>query len=48
MSWAAAADPELHGRLSSMSDPFDQAAAVGEALAAALRPDRSDAEEYLE
>ena len=48
MSWAAAADPELHGRLSSMSDPVDQAAAVGEALGTALQPERSDAEEYLE
>ncbi len=48
MSWAAAADPGLHARLSSMADPSDHAAAVGEALEAALRPDRSDAEEYLE
>ncbi|HEY3338774.1 MAG TPA: hypothetical protein VGK18_09745 [Propionicimonas sp.] len=48
MSWAAAADPALHARLSTMSDPGDQAAAVGEALGAALQPDRSDAEEYLE
>jgi hypothetical protein len=48
MSWAAAAAPELHARLSSMADPQDQAAAVGEALGAALRPERADADEYLE
>ena len=48
MSWAAAADPELHARLSSMDDPSDQAAAVGEALGAALQPDRRNAEEDLE
>jgi hypothetical protein len=48
MSWAAAADPKLHTRLSSMADPADQAAAVGEALGASLQPDRADAEEYLE
>ena len=48
MSWAAAADHGLHARLSSMADPIDHAAAVGEALAAALRSDRSDAEEFLE
>ncbi len=48
MSWAAAADPGLHARLSSMADPADEAAAVGEALGAALHPDRADADEYLE
>ena len=47
MSWAAAAHPELHARLSNMADPLDQAAAVGEALGAALQPDRAG-EEYLE
>jgi hypothetical protein len=47
MSWAASADHELHARLSSMDDPSDQAAAVGEALGAALQPDRSN-EDYLE
>lgn len=48
MSWAAAADPGLHVRLASLADPLDHAAAVGEALGAALQPDRADAEEYLE
>ncbi|HQV95963.1 MAG TPA: hypothetical protein PLF41_15995 [Anaerolineales bacterium] len=48
MSWAAAAAPELHARLSSMADPEDQAIAVGEALEAALQPERADPDEYLE
>lgn len=48
MSWAAAAAPELHARLSSMADADDQAAAVGEALGAALRPEPASADEYLE
>jgi hypothetical protein len=48
MAWAASAAPELHSRLSSMADPEDQAAAVGEALRAALRPERADADDYLE
>jgi hypothetical protein len=48
MAWAAAADPALHARLNSLADPLDHAAAVGEALNAALHPDRADAGEYLE
>jgi hypothetical protein len=48
MSWAAAVDSGLHARLSSMDDPSDQAAAVGEALGAALRRDRAHPDDYLE
>lgn len=48
MAWAAAVDPGLHALLSSMADPSDQAAAVGEALGATLRPEGADGNEYLE
>ncbi len=36
LAWAASADPQLHDRLNTMADPFDQAVAVGEALGAVL------------
>jgi hypothetical protein len=48
LSWAAAVDPELHIRLNTMSEPLDQAVAVGEALGAALRPERGPADDYLD
>ncbi|MDQ7992943.1 MAG: hypothetical protein AAGC63_09255 [Propionicimonas sp.] len=39
--WAQAESPELAGRLGTLDDPEDQAAAVGQALAELLRqPDR--------
>jgi hypothetical protein len=48
LSWAAAMDPELHDRLNTMAEPLDHAVAVGEALGAALQPDRAGVEEYLD
>ncbi|MEA4943958.1 MAG: hypothetical protein VB080_05900 [Propionicimonas sp.] len=36
--WAAAENPALAGRLATLDDPEDQAAAVGQALALLLRP----------
>ena len=38
LDWAAAADPELGGRLNNVNDPADQAQAVGAALGALLAP----------
>ena len=48
LSWAAAVDPELLVRLNTMTDPLDQAVAVGEALGAALQPERVAADDYLD
>jgi len=48
LSWAAAVDPGLHVRLNTMTDPFDHAAAVGEALGAALQPEQPVSDDYLE
>jgi hypothetical protein len=48
LSWAAAIDPGLQVRLNTMAEPLDHAVAVGEALGAAVQPERSPAEDYLE
>lgn len=48
LSWAAAVDPELHVRLNTMAEPLDHAAAVGEALGAALQPERAAVDDYLD
>jgi hypothetical protein len=48
LSWAAAVDPALHVRLNTMAEPLDHAVAVGEALGAALRPEQSPVDDYLE
>ena len=48
LSWAAAMDPGLHDRLNTMAEPLDHAVAVGQALGAALQPDRMPRDGYLD
>ncbi|MFZ0529361.1 MAG: hypothetical protein WAL91_02345 [Propionicimonas sp.] len=44
----ASSDPQLNARLNTLDDPADHASAVGEALYAALLPEREAPHDYLE
>ena len=44
LEWAASVDPALESRLNNLSDPADQAAAVGEALGLLVSPPREPTE----
>lgn len=48
LAWAASANPELHDRLNTMTEPLDHAVAVGEAISSVLRNERQAAGDYLE
>jgi hypothetical protein len=48
LAWAAAVDPALHDRLNTMAEPLDHAVAVGEAVGAAVQPEYTPSDGYLD